>query len=237
MEVATVGEPVAHEHLVDGDAAFRSRWRDLWKRIGARGSSGTPGQQLLDLWGDPARGYHGKSHLAHGLEELDGVRGIAENPDGIEVAWWFHDAIYLPLVCQPLSEEQSADLARKVLRRAGLSEGFVQHIAELILATKHDFHPGGCHIDLRLITDIDLTILGQPESVFDAYEAGVRVEYRHVRDDVFRSGRADLLRRFLTRKPLYTTDHFRAKYEDAARANLARSLARLESGGPLIVVP
>ena len=81
--------------------------------------------------------------------------------------------------------------------------------------------------------DIDLSILGQPPDRFDAYETEIRTEYAPVIEErgtaAFNSGRAGILRRFLDRPAIYSTEHFRARYERAARANLQRSIERLES--------
>ena len=46
-------------------------------------------------------------------------------------------------------------------------------------------------------------------------------------DDAFRAGRARILRGFLARPSVYSTPHFRNRYEQPARANLLRSLERL----------
>jgi pantetheine-phosphate adenylyltransferase len=51
---------------------------------------------------------------------------------------------------------------------------------------------------------------------------------RYVPDPVFRKKRAAVLRALLERPFLYGTGRFRGLYERAARANLERSLARLE---------
>ena len=44
----------------------------------------------------------------------------------------------------------------------------------------------------------------------------------------FNRGRAGILGRFLERPAIYSTEHFKAKYEEQARANLRRSIRRLE---------
>jgi predicted metal-dependent HD superfamily phosphohydrolase len=79
--------------------------------------------------------------------------------------------------------------------------------------------------------DIDLSILGGPPDEFDAYERAIRHEYAHVPGEAFASGRARILRGFLARGWIYATELFRERYETAARENLRRSLARLESSG------
>ena len=68
---------------------------------------------------------------------------------------------------------------------------------------------------------------GAEPAAFDRYEAQVRREYAHVPDEAFRLGRAAVLERFAQRGQLYFSDWGRARFEAAARANLARSLAAL----------
>jgi predicted metal-dependent HD superfamily phosphohydrolase len=78
-----------------------------------------------------------------------------------------------------------------------------------------------------MFLDMDLSILGAPQADFDAYEAGVRHEYREVPDTAFRAGRATILEGFLARDTLYFSDWGRARFEAAARENLKRSVAAL----------
>ncbi len=60
--------------------------------------------------------------------------------------------------------------------------------------------------------------------MFDRYEAGIRAEYSRYLDDVFAVGRLNFIRTFLARPSIYQTDLFKARYEEAAQANLRRSL-------------
>jgi predicted metal-dependent HD superfamily phosphohydrolase len=102
-------------------------------------------------------------------------------------------------------------------------------VKELIAATKHSSVPPTA--DARVVTDIDLSILGQPAEVFDAYDRAIRLEYAHVGDEAFAAGRAKVLRQFLERPAIYSTESFRGWYEAAARENLARAIARWEARG------
>ena len=96
------------------------------------------------------------------------------------------------------------------------------------MATRHDApaQDAAPHaIDARLIADIDLAILGADADEFDCYEAAIRREYAAVPPETFRAGRTAILRRFLNRRAIYSTDEFRSLYEARARTNLARSVA------------
>jgi predicted metal-dependent HD superfamily phosphohydrolase len=161
-------------------------------------------------------------HIERCLEELQHARHLAADPDAVEVALWFHDA-----VCDPAardSEARSARLADDALADAGVDAGRRAGVSRLILATRHDGQP--LVGDAALVADIDLAILGADADAFDRYEAAVRREYAALPDAAFYAGRAAILRRFLERRSIYATDPFRTRYEARARTNLTRSLAR-----------
>jgi predicted metal-dependent HD superfamily phosphohydrolase len=93
------------------------------------------------------------------------------------------------------------------------------------MATRHDAVPGD--IDAQVLVDIDLSILGAEEKRFDEYERQVREEYGWVPEPIYRDKRKAILESFLARATIYNTARFIERYEPRARANLARSLARL----------
>jgi predicted metal-dependent HD superfamily phosphohydrolase len=74
---------------------------------------------------------------------------------------------------------------------------------------------------------VDLSILGQSEARFAEYESQIRSEYAWVAQEVFNTKRAEILRCFLARRRLYSTDHFFDRYEVQARQNLAQSIRTL----------
>jgi predicted metal-dependent HD superfamily phosphohydrolase len=204
--------------LSDRQEDLLPRWSGLWMALGVlRAPNVGP---LIDRYSSPARHYHNLGHLRACLAELDRVRHLACDAPGVELALWYHDAIYDPTRSD--NEQRSADLAREDSKRAGLSPERIELIVSLILATRHDSPPATA--DQRLIVDIDLAILGGEQAEFDAYEVAIRQEYAHVPESDFRRGRAAILQRFLDRPRIYTTDYFHGKYEAAARANLRRSI-------------
>jgi predicted metal-dependent HD superfamily phosphohydrolase len=74
---------------------------------------------------------------------------------------------------------------------------------------------------------VDLSILGAPEERFDEYERQIREEYAWVPRFLFRRTRCGILKGFLERPRIFNTPHFFAAREDAARANLQRSIRLL----------
>lgn len=191
-------------------------------------ASGNPDEMfgmLLAKYSERHRAYHNLDHVGDCLAEFDKARSLAKNADAIEAAIWFHDAIYDSRAKD--NEEQSAELAVKIIKSAGLSESFASTVTALILATKHAKAPD--EPDAALLVDVDLSILGQSAERFDQYERQIRREYEWVPNDAFVAGRSAILKSFLDRSSIYTTEFFREKYESKARENLGRSLQQLAS--------
>ena len=113
-------------------------------------------------------------------------------------------------------------------RTIGWSDDAVDRVGSMIEATEHGA-PGAGHAlgDTAILLDADLAILGADPAGYSAYVAGVRSEYRHVDDDDWRAGRAEVLRGFLERAAIYLTSAGRERWESRARANVAAELAAL----------
>lgn len=201
----------------------QEQFESFWRRIKALDDAAPVFEVLQTRYSEKHRAYHNLKHIADCLEEFDAVRGRCEHADAVEFALWFHDVIYDPKAKD--NEEQSAAFARRVCNDVKLPASFANKVETLILATKHAAEPQGN--DAQIIVDVDLSILGQSEATFDKYERNIRAEYAWVPESQFRSGRASILKSFLARKRIYSTEYFHAKYEAPARANLARSLQNL----------
>jgi len=180
-------------------------------------------ERLRDLYSEPHRHYHNDQHIADCLNEFDLARKLVCEPLAVELAIWFHDAIYNPRAAD--NEEQSADLAVRFISETGIAKEYQSAVAQLVLATKH--HDGSLHRDAGLMVDIDLSIFGQEPERFWKYEEQIRREYEWVPQDIFKAKRAEILERFLSRARIFGTEFFFAKYEKRARANLAESVQRL----------
>jgi predicted metal-dependent HD superfamily phosphohydrolase len=202
----------------------QDNWVELWGRLGAIGDPLPVYQSLTTRYSEAHRAYHNLDHIQKCLQEFEGVRSLAEDPDAVEMAVWFHDAVYDPKAKD--NEELSAQLAAYLLEAAEMPEAFSQKVARLILATKHDAPPE--NKDAALLIDVDLTILGQLREIFAEYEAEIRQEYADVPKSEFAAGRSSMLMAILKRPSIYQTDFFRAKYEETARKNLQWAVVRLD---------
>jgi predicted metal-dependent HD superfamily phosphohydrolase len=204
----------------------QNRWLELWQRLGGQGKAVSVYGDLARHYDEPHRSYHNFDHIQHCLQEFDSARYLARNPDAVELAIWFHDAIYDTHARD--NEERSAELAVSVLKSAGMSQSLVRPVSSLVIATKHNALPDDS--DESLLVDVDLSILGQPWEKFEEYEHQIREEYDWVDAISFVEGRSKILKMFLNRPRIYATAFFRGKYEDQARENIARSIDQLKAG-------
>ena len=191
------------------------RWVALWCELGGTADRAVF-EELLARYAEPHRAYHTLEHVRHCLDQLDAARHLSQRPAELELAIWFHDAVYD--THRSDNEERSAQWAHQHMLEQGLSDEAAARVRDLILATRHDALPAGP--EAALLMDIDLSILGQPDTEFDQYEAQIRQEYIWVPERVFRGKRAEILRTFLQRDSVYQTKRFRERYEQQTRRNL-----------------
>jgi predicted metal-dependent HD superfamily phosphohydrolase len=200
----------------------KDRWEVLMNSLGLSAETGCY-EALYQAYSESHRFYHTVAHVQAMLDHLDGITAQAERPAELELAIWFHDAIYKPL--SKANEKDSAQWASTFLAGCGYDEAGIARIGKLIMATLHTGAVNTC--DEKLIVDIDLTILGTPPAVYDAFERNVRREYKVVPWFIYRRKRKALLAGFLDCPYIYRTDTFRDRYERTARANILRAIAAL----------
>ena len=199
-------------------------WDAMWRELGAQQPDEPLFRRIVACWSEPHRHYHTLQHLRECLDGFDGVRAMARHPAEIELALWFHDAFYE--VRRQDNEARSADWARDAVRAAGVPDDAALRIHALVMATCHREPPQ--EPDAQLLVDVDLAILGADRERFDESDAQIRREFAHVEEPAFRVGRRQVLRGFLQRPRIYSTERFAAAFEERARDNIARALRRLE---------
>ncbi len=198
-------------------------WARGWAMIEAEGSGEALMRELVAAYQEPHRKYHQVQHLIECLTIFDAYRGCAQEPGEVEMALWFHDAVYHLKAFD--NEAMSARWAAQALGQAGVCFERIDRITHHILATKHAALPK--EGDQALLVDIDLAILGATPERFEEYERQVRQEYAFVPSFVFRRQRKKLLKAFLARPQLYATPALRARFDAQARTNIAMALTRL----------
>ena len=204
---------------------LRDRWQQRWEQTREWLSLGPifipAGDRLFEKYSEPLRHYHDARHVLACLETLDSYPGKIENNNALELAIWYHDAIYDPKASD--NEVQSAAYFRKEFQP--FASG-IEKVERLILATRHtESEPDSP--DEALLVDIDLGILGAAPARYQLYAEDIRKEYAHVSEEQYRQGRSEVLKSFLARKDIYHTRHFRKLLEPQARENLIQELEDL----------
>lgn len=186
-----------------------------------------PPTMLLPRYAEPHRSYHTLGHIEDCLAKLVDVSGLgADERRTLELAIWWHDAIYEPL--RPDNEERSAELAQRDLAEAGEPPALVAEVGRLIrLTAGHEVRQGDRLGEI--LVSIDLSVLGGSPAAYDRYAEAIRAEYAQAPEPLYRAGRAAILRRFLQAPAIFPDPQLRERYEASARSNITRELAALEA--------
>lgn len=181
---------------------------------------------LAKRYGETHRAYHTLTHISECLKQFDVLRDLCENPLAVELAIWFHDIVYIPEKGSK-SEEKSALLAVTFLSNA---KGMDEKMMRVVIACIHATIPGSQlkSNDEAVMMDVDLVILGQPESSYNLYTQAIRKEYAHVPQLIYSIVRRSVMSKFIDSRPyIYFTPFMRENLELQARANIERELRTL----------
>jgi predicted metal-dependent HD superfamily phosphohydrolase len=194
-------------------------------RVRARGDVAGAGADLLGRYAAAGRAYHDLRHLDEVLRNVDELAEVAQDPEAVRLAAWFHDAVYDPTAHD--NEERSAHLAETVLSGLRVAVPRVAEVARLVRVTAtHEV--SATDADAAVLCDADLAILAADAGRYEEYAAAVRREYAHLSDADFARGRTAVLRGLLAHRPLFRTAAARTGWEAPARENVTAELARLE---------
>ncbi|KXO14169.1 hypothetical protein AKG98_235 [Moritella sp. JT01] len=193
--------------------------------------------RLLSHYQEVHRYYHDLSHIEACFTWFDLVKEQLDDPLAVAFAIWFHDVIYD--VRRADNEVKSAQYAVTALTNFAVSTQLVLQVYELVLLTQHPSKPSriikrqsGKFLskttntvraslnDQALFLDIDLTILGQNNGIYENYENAIRSEYQHVPLWLYKRARKRLLKRFLRQPIIYYSRYFKEKFEQQARVNI-----------------
>jgi predicted metal-dependent HD superfamily phosphohydrolase len=207
---------------VADDAELRAAWSEHVD-ASARGLGEL--EELIGRHREAHRRYHGLRHVTwvvRHVRELAQVEPVVDL-DAVIAAAFFHDAVYDPAAHD--NEEQSARLAERVLVDLGWEAPRAAGVGELVEATAG--HEPSADSDRSVLLDADLAVLGSDPAAYQAYATGVRVEYMHLDDEQWRTGRVSVLEHFLSAPAIYATATARTRWESRARANLTAELIGL----------
>ncbi len=203
---------------------LRESWMDLTGKYQAQQEASRTYEELIALYAAPNRAYHNLSHIDWLLEEARGFRASLQHYDAVRMAIWFHDAIYE--TSRSDNEERSADLAERSLTALGAEAEIAALVRAMIVATKThtaDKLPE----DGSLFLDLDLSILGSDEAVYEKYARAIRKEYAWVPALIYKRKRRKVLESFLDRKRIFFTDAIFEARESQARRNIQQELSKL----------
>jgi predicted metal-dependent HD superfamily phosphohydrolase len=203
-----------------------SQWLSCWHGLGVAEAQiqARLYESICTHYAELHRNYHTLQHLDECLEHFAGLRELAVHPAEIELALWFHDAIYQP--SRSDNEQNSADWAAESMKSAGLDDKIADRIHKLIMATRHDGQPESK--DAEIMLDCDLAILGATPERFTEYGRQIRAEYDFVPELIYKSKRTEILQQFLNRPAIFNTESFRNRYEQQARTNLNHAIGLLK---------
>lgn len=176
--------------------------------------------ELVTLWVQPHRRHHNLVHLREVLDAVNilAADGIVFDADPVELAVWFHDAVYE--IGRDDNELRSALLAQEMLPPDVSGE-----VARLVLITEtHQVEPGD--VNAAVLSDADLSVLGSGSDRYARYEAEVREEYDVVPDAVFDRERVRVLGALLDQDSIFHTLPGRERWEDNARRNVSDEIHR-----------
>ena len=178
-------------------------------------------EDLLARWSESHRKHHTVTHLHEMLDAIGELAdaGLDFNREAVELAAWFHDAIYE--IDRDDNEERSADLARELLATSPMRD----EVARLVSVTK-THKVADDDINGGVLCDADLSVLGSAPYRYRAYAEAVRDEYADVPDDVFKNARAQVLTSLLEGQ-LFHTEPGRSRWDERARRNVAEEIAEL----------
>src|SRR5436305_8316976 len=149
----------------DNRIILSSRWADMIDALGVSATRAAETfDELIKAYSDPDRYYHNLEHLASILTMMETLEDEARHLPLVQLAGWFHDAIYDPRAGD--NEERSAVLAESTCASWKLSPDAAALLGRLIRATQT--HQIG-EVDGFVLLDADLSILGTETPDYDAY--------------------------------------------------------------------
>ena len=180
-------------------------------------------EDLLARWSETHRKHHTVTHLHEMLDTIGllAESGVVFDREAVELAAWFHDAIYE--IGRDDNEDRSAELARELLSSSPIRD----EVARLVLVTKAH-KVADDDVNGAVLCDADLSVLGSNALRYRAYAAAVREEYAEIPDEVFKPARVQVLASLLDGQ-LFHTAAGRERWEQLARRNITEEIAELTS--------
>src|SRR5687768_14735161 len=143
-------------------------------------------KEIEEAYTKQERYYHTLSHLEQMFKALSPLQSVAEDWDTLLFSLFYHDVVYQIAPITESNEAASAKQAETALAAISYPAGKIKRCSLHILATqKHDWSSDN---DTNLLTDADLSILGQEWTAYEAYSRNIRKEYSTYPDMIYRAG-------------------------------------------------
>lgn len=181
-------------------------------------------RQIGQLYSEPHRHYHTRTHILKCLGFFDKIRPKLVKADAVELALWYHDAIYE--VGARDNEAKSAQLFQQHAEDF-LANDLIDRVSRLILSTTHTSSP--VDSDSAYLQDIDLSSFGDSWENFVADGDKLRHESADLSDEQYQKGKIAFFKMLIKRDRIYFTDYFYQAFEDIARTNIQRVMDQISA--------
>lgn len=205
-------------------ARFDALWRRRITSPDATDSAAVHADLCRRLGGSD-RHFHNLNHISDCLRRFDEIAPRLQDPDAVELAIWFHDAMYVPGNAD--NERHSTELFLAL--STGADVAFRRRVCGLILTTRHLRQAPDN--DRGYIEDIDLAGFGAPWEEFMRHGDLLREEFAAQTDAQYFAGQVWFVGRLKQRRWFFSTSYFRERHEARAQENLDRLLALLAEQG------
>lgn len=199
--------------------------KNIWQQLCPSDTTLTCFNDVIQRYQQPWRYYHTVQHLYECLMLWQRYAEQMKFPQLVGLALFYHDVVYDPKAKD--NEQQSAKIAVQHLSGKMMANELAL-IEQWILVTQHHQQPYGSDspyaVDVALLLDIDLAILGSEPSRFAEYERQIQQEYAWVEPHIYQQKRQQVLASFYQRTPLYLTAIVEQDREVQAKHNLAKQL-------------
>lgn len=183
---------------------------------------------IKNKYEEPHRHYHNLNHIRYCFAVLRRLMKCSESifpaiNESLILAIWFHDIIYNPL--SNTNEEDSVKFMYEIMGQY-FDAKTLEEAENLILITKYDREP--TTDQEKAMCDVDLAILASAWDEFCEYDKSIRMEYAQVPDEIYYKERAKILKKFLSKGTIFSTEAGKLLFENSAIKNINTLLANME---------
>lgn len=154
----------------------------------------TPLEDIMKMWNDPSRLYHGKSHLDDLIQQIQNYQQISSKErEMLFLIALFHDIIYDPQRTD--NEERSADFFLNSVKN---QTNDIREISKCILDTRN--HNSSSLIS-KIFCEMDMDIVKRPLQDLLKWEEGISFEYSFLSTNEYIIRRTAFLEKIIQQYP------------------------------------